>query len=60
MVWGCIAASARLSVTDRTISLPEMLKENVWPTVHALNLKQSWAEKKDSDPKHQQVHVWLV
>ncbi|KAK3518334.1 hypothetical protein QTP86_018638 [Hemibagrus guttatus] len=59
MVWGCFAASGsgRLAVINGTMNsavYQKILKENVWPSVCDLKLKQTWVLQQDNDPK---VHL---
>uniref|UniRef100_A0A8C6VVE8 Transposase Tc1-like domain-containing protein n=1 Tax=Nothobranchius furzeri TaxID=105023 RepID=A0A8C6VVE8_NOTFU len=66
MVWGCFAASGtgRLAVINGTMNstvYPNILKENVRPSVRQLKLKPSWVLQQDSDPKHtsKSTSEWL-
>ncbi|KAK3555210.1 hypothetical protein QTP86_010469 [Hemibagrus guttatus] len=54
MVWGCFAASGpgRLAVINGTMNsavYQKILKENVWPSVCDLKLKQTWVLQQDND-----------
>ncbi|KAK3568483.1 hypothetical protein QTP86_008234 [Hemibagrus guttatus] len=66
MVWGCFAASGpgRLAVINGTMNsavYQKILKENVWPSVCDLKLKQTWVLQQDNDPKHtsKSTSEWL-